>query len=134
MTVHLKSPDEIEKMRVAGRLASEVLDYIAPSVKPGVTTDELDKLCHAYMVKVQDSVPATINYAPAGYSPYPKSICTSVNHEVGHGIPRHKRHKAGDIVNIDVTVIKDGYHGDTSRMYLTGEPGIQAKRLCKVTY
>jgi methionyl aminopeptidase len=134
MTVHLKSPDEIEKMRVAGRLASEVLDYITPFVKPGVTTDELDKLCHDYMVNVQDTIPAPLNYAPPGYSPYPKSICTSVPHLVCHGIPAHKRLKSGDIVNIDVTVINNGYHGDTSRMYLVGEPGIQAKRLCKVTY
>ncbi len=134
MTVHLKSPDEIEKMRVAGRLASEVLDYITPFVKPGVTTDELDKLCHDYMVNVQDTIPAPLNYAPPGYSPYPKSICTSVNHQVCHGVPGHKRLKSGDIVNIDVTVIKNGYHGDTSRMYLVGEPGIQAKRLCKVSY
>src|SRR5688500_13881543 len=134
MTVALKSQDEIEKMRVAGRLASEVLDYITPFVKPGVTTDELDKLCHDYMVNVQDTIPAPLNYAPPGYSPYPKSICTSFNHQVCHGVPGHKRLKSGDIVNIDVTVIKNGYHGDTSRMYLIGEPGIQAKRLCKVTY
>ena len=134
MTVHLKSPDEIEKMRVAGRLAAEVLDYITPFVIPGVTTDELDKLCHDYMVNVQDTIPAPLNYAPPGYSPYPKSICTSVNHQVCHGVPGYKRLKSGDILNIDVTVIKNGYHGDTSRMYYVGEPGIQAKRLCKVTY
>jgi len=121
-------------MRVAGRLASEVLDYIAPHVKAGVTTDELDALCHEYMLKVQHTTPAPLNYAPPGYVPYPKSICTSVNHVVCHGVPGPKRLKAGDIVNIDITVIKDGYHGDTSRMFCVGEPSIQARRLCDVTY
>lgn len=134
MTVSLKSQDEIEKMRVAGRLASEVLDYITPFVKPGVTTDELDKLCHDYMVNVQDTIPAPLNYAPPGYSPYPKSICTSVNHQICHGVPGLKKLKSGDIVNIDITVIKNGYHGDTSRMFFIGEPGIQARRLCEATY
>jgi len=134
MTVSLKTSQEIEKMRVAGKLASEVLDYIAPFVKPGVTTDELDKLCHDYMVDVQHVIPAPLDYAPPGYSPYPKSICTSVNHQVCHGVPGQKKLKSGDIVNIDVTVIKDQYHGDTSRMFYVGEPGIQAKRLCEVTY
>jgi methionyl aminopeptidase len=134
MTVSLKSPQEVEKMRVAGKLASEVLDYITPFVKPGVTTDELDKLCHDYMVNIQHVIPAPLNYAPPGYSPYPKSICTSVNHQVCHGVPGDKKLKSGDIVNIDVTVIKDQYHGDTSRMFFVGEPGIQAKRLCEITY
>jgi methionyl aminopeptidase len=134
MTVPLKSPDEIEKMRIAGKLASEVLDYITPFVKPGVTTDELDRLCHEYMVSVQGTIPAPLNYAPPGYPPYPKSICTSVNHQVCHGIPGQKTLKSGDILNIDVTVIKDGYHGDTSRMYFVGEPGIPARRLCEITY
>ncbi|MEK6735057.1 MAG: type I methionyl aminopeptidase [Pseudomonadota bacterium] len=134
MTVHLKSPQEIEKMRVAGKLASEVLDYITPFVRPGVTTAELDALCHDYMVNVQKTIPAPLNYAPPGYAPYPKSICTSVNHQVCHGVPGEKKLKAGDIVNIDVTVIKNDYHGDTSRMYYVGEPPIQAKRLCKITY
>ena len=134
MTVSLKTPQEVEKMRVAGKLASEVLDYITPFVKPGVTTDELDKLCHDYMVNVQHVIPAPLNYAPPGYSPYPKSICTSVNHQVCHGVPGEKKLKSGDIVNIDVTVIKDEYHGDTSRMFYVGEPGIQARRLCEVTY
>ncbi|HEX8874241.1 MAG TPA: type I methionyl aminopeptidase [Nitrosospira sp.] len=134
MTVPLKSPEEIGKMRIAGKLASEVLDYIAPFVKPGVTTDELDTLCHDYMVNVQDTIPAPLNYAPPGYPPYPKSICTSVNHQVCHGVPGEKKLKSGDIVNIDITVIKDGYHGDTSRMYYVGEPGIQARRLCEITY
>jgi methionyl aminopeptidase len=134
MTVHPKSPQEIEKMRVAGKLASEVLDYIVPFVKPGITTAEIDKLCHDYMVNVQETIPAPLNYAPPGYSPYPKSICTSVNHQVCHGVPGEKKLKTGDIVNIDVTVIKNDYHGDTSRMYYVGEPPIQAKRLCEITY
>ena len=134
MPVPLKSPDEIEKMRIAGKLASEVLDYITPFVKPGIKTDELDTLCHDYMVNVQATVPAPLNYAPPGYSPYPKSICTSVNHQVCHGVPGEKMLKNGDILNIDVTVIKDGYHGDTSRMYYVGEPGAPARRLCEITY
>ena len=134
MTVSLKTPQEIEKMRVAGKLASEVLDYITPFVKPGVTTDELDTLCHDYMVNVQNTIPAPLNYAPPGYSPYPKSICTSVNHQVCHGVPGQKKLKSGDIVNIDVTVIKEEYHGDTSRMYYVGEPGNPARRLCEITY
>jgi len=121
-------------MRVAGKLASEVLDYISPFVKPGITTAEIDKLCHDYMVNVQETIPAPLNYAPPGYSPYPKSICTSVNHQVCHGVPGEKKLKTGDIVNIDVTVIKNDYHGDTSRMYYVGEPPIQAKRLCEITY
>jgi len=134
MAVGIKSPDEIEKMRVAGRLAAEVLDYITPFVKTGITTGELDRLCHEYMVNVQHTVPAPLNYAPPGYAPYPCSICTSVNHVVCHGVPGDKKLKSGDIVNIDITVIKDGYHGDTSRMFCIGEPSIQAKRLCEVTY
>ncbi|MDV6344394.1 type I methionyl aminopeptidase [Nitrosomonas sp. Is37] len=134
MTVHIKTPEEIEKMRIAGRLASEVLDYITPYVAPGITTGELDKLCHDYMVDVQKTIPAPLNYAPPGYSPFPKSICTSVNHQVCHGIPGDKKLKEGDIVNIDVTVIYNGYHGDTSRMYYVGQPSIQARRLCEVTY
>lgn len=134
MTIHLKSPQEIEKMRVAGELGSELLDFIAPFVRPGVTTGELDALCHDHMLNVQNTVPAPLNYQPPGYPPYPKSICTSVNHQVCHGIPGEKKLKAGDIINIDVTVIKDGYHGDTSRMYYVGEPTIQARRLCEITF
>jgi len=134
MTIQIKTPEEIEKMYVAGRLGAEVLDFIAPHVKPGIATDELDRLCHDYMVKVQKTVPAPLNYAPPGYRPYPKSICTSINHQVCHGIPGDKQLKHGDIVNIDVTVIKDGYHGDTSRMFYVGEPTIQARRLCETTY
>ena len=121
-------------MRIAGRLAGEVLDYIGPFVKVGVTTDELDKLCHDYMVDVQGCIPAPLNYAPHGHTPYPKSICTSINHQVCHGVPSDKKLKNGDIVNLDITTIKDGWHGDTSRMFYVGEPSIQAKRLCEVTY
>jgi methionyl aminopeptidase len=134
MSVHLKSAEDIAKMRVAGRLASEVLDYLTPFVKPGVTTGKINQLAHDYMVNVQGTVPATLNYAPPGHKPYPASLCTSVNHQVCHGIPGDKLLKGGDILNVDVTVIKDGYHGDNSRMYYIGEPSIQAKRLCEVTY
>ena len=134
MAVTLKTPEEIEKMRFAGRLASEVLDFITPHVKPGVTTGRLNDLCHAYMVNEQGSVPAPLNYAPPGYKPFPKSICTSVNHQVCHGIPGDRILKPSDVVNIDVTVIKDGFHGDSSRMYYVGEPSIQARRLCDITY
>ncbi|SET32116.1 methionine aminopeptidase, type I [Nitrosomonas marina] len=133
MQVTIKTAQEIEKMRVAGKLASEVLDYISPFVKPGITTEELDSLCHHYMVDVQKTIPAPLNYAPKGHKPYPKSICTSVNNQICHGIPGQKKLKNGDIVNIDVTVISQGYHGDTSRMFYVGEPSIQAKRLCEVT-
>ncbi|MFT3857325.1 MAG: type I methionyl aminopeptidase [Aquabacterium sp.] len=134
MSITIKTGDEIEGMRVAGRLASEVLDYITPFVKPGVTTEELDKLCHDYMVKVQGCIPAPLNYAPGGHTPYPKSICTSINHQVCHGIPGEKALKDGDIVNLDITVIKDGWHGDTSRMFIVGNGSIAAKRLCAITY
>jgi methionyl aminopeptidase len=121
-------------MRVAGRLAAEVLDFIAPRIRPGVTTGELDRLCHDYMVGEQQVTPAPLHYAPPGYQPFPKSICTSVNHVVCHGVPGDKKLKSGDIINIDITVIKDGYHGDTSRMFYVGQPSIQAKRLCEITY
>ncbi len=134
MTVTIKTGTEIEGMRVAGRLGSEVLDYITPFVQPGVTTGELDRLCHDYMVDVQGAVPAPLNYAPPGHAPYPKSICTSVNNQVCHGVPGDKVLKNGDIVNLDITVIKDGWHGDTSRMFAVGEASIQAKRLIQVTY
>src|SRR5436190_1886282 len=134
MSVPIKTPEEIDKMRVAGRLAAEVLDFIAPHVKPNVTTEELDALCHDYMVNVQMTVPAPLNYAPPGYQPYPKSICTSVNHVVCHGVPGPKKLKSGDVVNVDVTVIKGGFHGDTSRMFFVGEPSIQARRLSDITY
>ena len=134
MSITLKTPDEIEKMRIACRLAAEVLDFITPFIKPGITTGEVDKLCHDYMVDVQGCIPAPLNYAPSGYKPYPKATCTSVNHQVCHGVPGDKQLKNGDIVNLDITTIKDGYHGDTSRMFLVGETSIQAKRLCEVTF
>jgi len=134
MSISIKTPQEIEKMRIAGRLAGELLDYITPFVQPGITTDELDKLCHDYMVNVQGSIPAPLNYAPNGHTPYPKSICTSINHQVCHGIPGDKKLKNGDIVNIDVTPIKDGWYGDSSRMFYVGEPSIQARRLCEAAY
>jgi methionyl aminopeptidase len=134
MTINLKSASDIEGMRVAGRLASEVLDMLAAHVLPGVTTERLDQLAHDHIVNVQAGIPAPLNYAPPGYTPYPKSICTSVNHQVCHGIPNDRPLKAGDIVNIDVTVIKDGWHGDTSRMFIVGEGSIQARRLCQLTY
>ncbi|PTD97061.1 type I methionyl aminopeptidase [Pseudothauera lacus] len=134
MSITLKTPEDIAKMRVACRLAAEVLDYITPFVKPGVTTAELDRLCHDYMVNVQGTIPAPLNYAPPGYTPYPKSICTSINHQVCHGVPAEKALKKGDIVNLDITVIKDGYHGDTSRMFIVGDAGILPRRLCQVTF
>ena len=134
MNVVIKTPQDIAGMRVAGRLASEVLDFITPHVKSGITTGKIDALCHDFMVNVQGTIPAPLNYAPPGHRPYPKSVCTSVNHQVCHGIPGDKLLKHGDIVNVDITVIKEGYHGDTSRMFLIGEPSIQAKRLCESTY
>ncbi|WP_339939149.1 M24 family metallopeptidase, partial [Undibacterium luofuense] len=133
-SITIKTAEDIAGMRVAGRLASEVLDYITPFVKPGITTAELDKLCHDYMVNVQGTVPAPLNYCPPGYTPYPKSVCTSVNDVICHGIPNDKALKDGDVVNIDVTVIKDGYHGDTSRMFHVGNTSILAKRLSQITY
>jgi methionyl aminopeptidase len=129
LSITLKTPDEIEKMRVAGRLAADVLSMIAPHVVPGVTTGELDRLCHDYIVNVQQAVPAPLNYRG-----FPKSICTSVNHQVCHGIPGEKVLRKGDIVNIDITVIKDGYHGDTSKMFFVDEPSIQARRLVQITH
>ena len=128
MPVTFKTPEEIEKMRVAGRLAAEVLEMIEEHVQPGVTTEELDQICHDYIVNVQNAYPAPLNYRG-----FPKSICTSVNHVVCHGIPGPKQLKKGDIINIDITVKKDGYHGDTSKMFFVGEPSILAKRLVSVT-
>lgn len=133
-TITIKTQEDIEGMRVAGRLGSEVLDYITPFVKAGITTGELDRLCHEYMMKVQATIPAPLNYCPPGYTPFPKSICTSVNDVVCHGIPGDKVLKNGDVVNIDITVIKEGYHGDTSRMFYIGEPSILAKRLTDITF
>ncbi len=129
MTVSIKTPAEIEKMRKAGRLAAEVLDMIGPHVNAGVTTDQLNAICHDYIVNTQHAIPAPLNYRG-----FPKSICTSVNHQVCHGIPGDKRLKKGDIINIDITVIKDGYHGDTSRMFSVGEISTQAKRVTRVAY
>lgn len=128
MTVNIKTPEELEKMRVAGRLAAEVLDMIAPHVVKGVSTEELDYICHRYIVEEQQAIPAPLNYHG-----FPKSICTSVNHVICHGIPSEKKLKDGDIINIDITVIKDGYHGDTSKMFTVGKPSIRADRLCKLT-
>ena len=135
MTITIKSPADIDAMRLAGRLASEVLDMLGAHVQPGVTTGHIDRLAHHYMRDVQGTVPATLNYAPPGYPPYPASLCTSVNHEVCHGIPNSRVLKQGDIVNIDVTVITEaGWHGDNSRMYIVGDGSIAAKRLCTLTF
>ena len=135
MAITLKTtPAEIAGMRTAGRLASEVLDMLTSHVVPGISTEALDKLAHDHIVGIQGGIPAPLNYAPPGYVPYPKSICTSVNHQVCHGIPNAKPLKSGDVVNIDVTVIKDGWHGDTSRMFVVGEGSIAAKRLSAITY
>ena len=134
MSIRIKTPEEIEKMRVAGRLAAELLDYITPFVVAGTTTERLDELCHAYMRDVQGTIPAPLNYAPPGHRPFPKSICTSINHQICHGIPGDRVLKNGDILNIDVTVIKDGYHGDTSRMFMIGQPSVLARRLVDVTW
>ncbi|MDE2263552.1 MAG: type I methionyl aminopeptidase [Gammaproteobacteria bacterium] len=129
MPVTIKSAEEQAKMRVAGRLAAEVLDTIASYVQPGVTTEELDRVCHDYIVNVQHAIPANV-----GYHGFPKTLCTSVNHVVCHGIPGDRKLKHGDILNIDVTVIKDGFHGDTSKMYYVGEPSVPARRLVQVTH
>lgn len=134
MTITIKTDSDIKKMRIAGKLAADVLDFITPYIKVGITTEEIDNLCHDYMTNVQHTIPAPLNYRPPGHTPYPKSLCTSVNNQICHGIPGPKILKKGDIVNIDVTVIKDGYHGDTSRMFCVGKPSILAKRLCEVTY
>ena len=129
MNITVKSPADIEKMRVAGRLAAEVLQVVAPHVRPGVSTAELDRICHDHIVNVQGAVPANV-----GYKGFPATICTSVNNVICHGIPSdNKVLKDGDIVNIDVTVIKDGWHGDTSRMYFVGTPSVKARRLVEVT-
>ena len=129
MNVTIKTPEEQDKMRVAGRLAADVLDMIGEHVQPGVTTDELDRICHAFITEAQDAIPAPLNYRG-----FPKSICTSVNHVVCHGIPGERKLKSGDAVNIDITVIKDGFHGDTSRMFFVGKAPIQAQRLAEVAF
>jgi len=127
--IHLKSPAEIEQMRVAGQQAASVLRMIQEYVQPGVTTNELDRICHEYIVDELEAIPAPLNYRG-----FPKSICTSVNHVVCHGIPGDKKLKSGDIVNIDVTVIKNGWHGDTSKMFFVGEPSVKARRICEVAH
>jgi methionyl aminopeptidase len=129
MSVIIKTASEIAKMRIAGRLAADVLDMIEPYVTPGVTTDELDRLCHDYITRKQNAIPA-----PLHYHGFPRSICTSLNHQVCHGIPSTKKLKKGDIINIDITVIKDGYHGDTSKMFMVGEVSILAQRLVQVSH
>jgi len=128
MAVDIKTAEEIAKMRVAGRLAAEVLDMIGPHIQPGITTEELDRICHDFIVNTQQAIPAPLNYHG-----FPKSICTSVNHQVCHGIPGKRILRQGDMVNVDITVIKDGYHGDTSRMFLVGEVSPLAKRLVQVS-
>ena len=127
MSVIIKNAEQIEKMRVAGKLAAEVLEMITPHVKKGVTTNELNQICHDYIVNEQDAIPAPLNYHG-----FPKSICTSVNHVICHGIPADKKLKDGDIINIDITVIKDGFHGDTSKMFIIGKPSVLSERLCQV--
>ncbi len=129
MTVTIKTPEEQDKMRVASRLAASVLDMIGEHVRPGVTTGELDSICHEFIVGRLDAIPAPLNYKG-----FPKSICTSVNHVVCHGIPGDRTLRQGDIVNIDITVIKEGYHGDTSRMFFVGEPTVLAERLSRVSF
>jgi methionyl aminopeptidase len=129
MTVTIKTAEEQDKMRVAGRLAADVLDIIGEHVQAGVTTDQLNDICHKFIVETQDAIPAPLNYRG-----FPKSICTSVNHVVCHGIPGDRKLKAGDAVNIDITVIKEGYHGDTSRMFFVGKPGVQAQRLSDIAF
>ncbi|MGI9200481.1 MAG: type I methionyl aminopeptidase [Woeseiaceae bacterium] len=129
MTVTIKTEEEQAKMRVAGRLAADVLDMIGEHVKPGITTDQLNDICHQFITEIQDAVPAPLNYRG-----FPKSICTSVNHVVCHGIPGDRKLKNGDAVNIDITVIKDGFHGDTSRMFFVGKPGVQAQRLADIAF
>ena len=128
MAISIKTPEEIEKMRVAGRLAAEVLEMIEPHVVAGVTTGELDAICHRYIVEKQEAIPAPLNYRG-----FPKSICTSVNHVVCHGIPGDRRLRRGDIINIDITVIKNGYHGDTSRMFFVGKPPLVRERVARIS-
>jgi methionyl aminopeptidase len=129
MSVTIKTPEEIEKMRVAGRMAAEVLEMIEPHVRVGVTTDELDRLCHDHIVNVQKATPAPLNYRG-----FPRSICTSLNHQVCHGIPGERQLKDGDILNIDINVIHEGYHGDTSRMFMVGKPSVKARRVVEVAH
>ena len=134
MSITLKTAADVEGMRLACRLASEVLDILTPEVRPGVSTEQLDRIAHDHIVNVQGGIPAPLNYAPPGYVPYPKSICASINHQVCHGVPNERPLKKGDIVNLDITTIKNGWHGDTSRMFVVGEASILAKRLCQITH
>jgi len=129
MSVTIKTADEIEKMRIAGKMAGEVLTMIGPHVKPGISTDELNSICHDYIVNELDAIPAPLNYRG-----FPRSICTSINHQVCHGIPSDKKLKNGDIINIDITVIKDGFHGDTSKMFQVGKPSIQGQRVSDISH
>ena len=129
MSINLKTPEEIERMRIAGQMAAEQLQMIAPHIKAGVTTNELNQISHDYTLNVQQAIPAPLNYHG-----FPKSICTSVNNQVCHGIPSDKKLKNGDIVNVDVTIIKDKYHGDTSKMFFVGEPSILARRICRISH
>ncbi len=130
MGIAIKTEAEIAKMRTAGRLAASVLEMITPKVKAGITTAELNDICHNYIVNEIGAIPAPLNY---GQPPFPKSVCTSVNHVVCHGIPSNKKLKNGDIVNIDTTIIKDGYHGDTSKMFIIGKSSIKAQKICRVS-
>jgi methionyl aminopeptidase len=129
MTVTIKTPEEQERMRVAGRLAADVLDMIEQQIRPGVSTEELDTICHEYIVNEQRAIPAPLNYRG-----FPKSICTSVNHVVCHGIPGSRILRNGDILNIDITVIKDEFHGDTSRMFFVGEPSVISERVSQASF
>jgi methionyl aminopeptidase len=129
MSIHIKSKEEIEKMRVAGHLTAQVLEMIEPYVQAGITTNELDSVCHDYIVNELKAIPAPLNYHG-----FQKSICTSINHQVCHGIPDNKKLKNGDIINVDITVIKDEFHGDSSKMFMVGTPSIQAKRISQISY
>jgi len=133
--IHIKTAEEIEAMRVAGHQAASVLKMIREHVKPGVTTGELDAICHAFIVDELEAVPAPLHYGGGGgRMPFPKSVCTSVNHVVCHGIPGDRVLKDGDILNIDITVIQDGWHGDTSKMFFVGEPSTKARRICEIAH
>lgn len=129
MAIHIKTPEEIEKMRTAGRLASEVLLMIEAHVKPGITTQEINDICHDFIVNTQGAIPAPLNYKG-----FPRSVCTSINHQVCHGIPGARKLRDNDIVNIDITIIKDEFHGDTSKMFYVGKPTVKARRLVDLTY
>ena len=129
MSVSIKNSEQIQRMRVAGHLAAKVLEYIGPQVLPGIATETLDQLCHRYITEDLQAIPAPLNYRG-----FPKSICTSINHVVCHGIPGPGKLRDGDIVNIDITVIKDGFHGDTSMMFLVGNVPARARRLVEITH